>query len=103
MKVKIKYFQLKSMTKPYLSNKINDHKTQVKWKVHSGNTESNYKSQEEWDIQLTMVINFICSKDSNEIPTMRTKSNKIENRMRYKSDEIFKEILHLFCKNIKKD
>ena len=44
--IKIKYCQLKSMTKPYLSNIINDHKTQVKWKVHSGNTESNYKSQE---------------------------------------------------------
>ena len=85
---------IKSMTKPYLGNIINDHKTQVKWKVHSGNTESNYKSQEEWDIQLTMVINFISAKDSDEICTMRTKS---------KSDEIFKEILHLFCKNIKKD
>ena len=44
--IKIKYCQLKSMTKPYLSNIINDHKTQVKWKVHSDNTESNYKSQE---------------------------------------------------------
>ena len=76
--IKIKYCQLKSMTKPYLSNIINDYKTQLKWKVHSGNTESNYKSQEEWDIQLTMVINFISSKDSDEIRTMRTKSNNIE-------------------------
>ena len=47
------------MTKPYLSNIINDHKTQLKLKVHSGNRESNYKSQEEWDIQLTMVINLL--------------------------------------------
>ena len=66
------------MTKPYLSNIINDHKTQLKLKVHSGNRESNYKSQEEWDIQLKMVINFISSKDSDEIRTMRTKSNNVE-------------------------
>ena len=34
---------------PYLSDLINDH-----------------KSQGEWKIQLTIVINFISSKDSNE-------------------------------------
>ena len=32
------------MIKPYLSNIINDHKTQGKWKVPSGNTETNYKA-----------------------------------------------------------
>ena len=36
------------------------------------------KSQGEWNIQLTMEINFISSKDSNETRTMHTKSDNIE-------------------------
>ena len=59
---------------PYLTDIINDHKTQGEWKVHSGNEIINYKTQGEWKIQLTMIINFISSKDSDEIRTMRTKS-----------------------------
>ena len=46
---------------PYLSDMINDHKT-----------------QSEWKIQLTMQINFISSKDSEETRTMHTKSHNIE-------------------------
>ena len=34
----------------------------------------NYKTQGEWKIQLTMIINFIFSKDSDEIHTVRTKA-----------------------------
>ena len=75
-----------NMIKPYLSNIINDHKTQGKWKVHSGNTETNYNARGEWEIQLTMVMKF------NEINTMRSKSNNIENMMSNKSDEIIKKI-----------
>ena len=60
------------MITPYLSD-IHDHKTQAEWKVHS-NTAIHYKSQEEWKIQLTKIINFISSKDSDEIRTMLTKS-----------------------------
>ena len=49
------------MIRPYLSDMINDHKT-----------------QSEWKIQLTMQINFISSKDSEETRTMHTKSHNIE-------------------------
>ena len=35
------------MIKPYLSDITNDHKTQGKWKVHSGNTITDYKTQGE--------------------------------------------------------
>ena len=49
------------MIKQYLSNIIND-----------------LKNQGQWKIQLTMEINFISSKDSNETRTMHTKSDNIE-------------------------
>ena len=49
------------MTRPYLSDMINNHKTQGEWKI-----------------QLTMSINFISSKDSDETHTMHTKSDNIE-------------------------
>ena len=67
-----------NMIRPYLRDIINDHKTQGECKVHSGNTVIDYKTQEEWKIQLTMIIIFISSIDSDETRTMRTKSNNIE-------------------------
>ena len=66
------------MIRPYLSDIINDHKTQGEWKIHSGNTVIDYKTEGEWKIKLTMAINFIPSNDSNETCTMHTKSNNIE-------------------------
>ena len=70
------------MKRPYLRDIINDHKTQGEWKVHSGNEVIDYKSQGEWKIQLIMVINFISSKNSGEIRTMRTKNKNMEIMMR---------------------
>ena len=35
------------MIKPYLSDVINDHKTQGEWRVHSGNTIIKHKTQSE--------------------------------------------------------
>ena len=35
------------MMKPFLSDIINDHKTQGEWGVHSDNTVIDYKTQEE--------------------------------------------------------
>ena len=32
------------MIRPYLSDRINDHKTQGKWKIHSGNTITEHKT-----------------------------------------------------------
>ena len=40
---------------------INDHKTQVEWKI-----------------KLTIAINFLSSKDSGEMPNMHSKSDNIE-------------------------
>ena len=55
---------------PYLRDLINDPKTQGEWKVYSGNTVIDQKTQRKQKIKLTMVINFIFSKDSDEIRTM---------------------------------
>ena len=49
------------MISPYLSDMINDH-----------------KPRREWKIKLTMSINFISSKDSDETRFLHTKSNDIE-------------------------
>ena len=81
-----------NMIRPYLRDIINDHKTQGEWKVHSGNDIIDFKTQGEWKIQLTMVINFISSKDSDEICTMHTKSHNIEIMMGNEIDNITKEL-----------
>ena len=77
------------MIKPYLSDIINDHKTQREWRIHSGNTIITNKTQREWEIHLTMAIKFISSKeDSDETCTMHTKSG---NMMGSETDEIIEE------------
>ena len=80
------------MIQPNLGDIINDHKTQGKWKVHSGNTLIDYKAQEKWKISFTMLINFTSSKDSEEIRTLHAKSNNIEIMMGSETDDIIKEI-----------
>ena len=60
--------------KPYLNDLINDLKTQVEWKI-----------------QLTMAINFMYCKDSNEICTMHLKSNNIKILIGNETDEIIKK------------
>ena len=50
------------------------------------------KIQGEWKIELTMEINFISSKDSNETRTMHTKSINIEIMIGNETDEIIKEL-----------
>ena len=65
--------------RPYLSDIINDRKIPKNLKVHSSNEVFDYETQfGEWKIQLTMSINFISSKDSDETRNMHTKSNNIE-------------------------
>ena len=63
------------MIKEYLSDVINDHKT-----------------QDERKIQLTMEINFISSKDSNETCTMHTTSDIIEIMIGNETDKITEEL-----------
>ena len=73
--------------RPYLSNIINDHKTQREWRILSGNAIIERKTQSEWSIQSTTAINFIFfKKDSDETRTMRTKSNNVEIMMGRETD-----------------
>ena len=73
------------MIRPYLSDMINDHKT-----------------RRECEIQLTIQINFISSKDSEETHTMHTKSHNIEIMMGNETDKITEKFLDLFYKINKK-
>ena len=82
------------MIRPYLSDIINDHKTQEVVKFHSGNKVIDYETNlGEWKIQLSMTINFVPSEDdSDEIRTMHTKSDNIYILMGNETDEIIKEL-----------
>ena len=88
-----------NMIKPHLSNIINDHKTQGKWRIHSGNKIIEHKTQSVWKIQLTMAINLISSKDFDETRTMHTKSNNMEIMMGSETDEIIEELFESFLQN----
>ena len=92
-----------NMVRPYLSNIINNHKSQGQWKVHSGNTVINYNTQGEWKIQLTMAINFISSNNSNETCTMHAKSNYIEIMIGNETDEIIRELFESLLQRYKQD
>ena len=76
------------MIRPYLSDIINDHKTQGEGRIYSGNTITEDKTQSKWKIRLTMAINFISSKESDETHTMHAKSNYVEIMMGSETDEI---------------
>ena len=65
----------------YLSDMINDHKTQSDRKI-----------------PLTMSIKFISSKDSNETRIMHTKSDNIEIMMGSKTYDIIDELRESFTK-----
>ena len=78
---------------PYLPNMINDHKIPKSLKVNSGNEVFDFKTQYgEWKIELTMSINFISSKDSDETCNMHTKSNNIEIMMGNETDDITEKL-----------
>ena len=74
------------MIRPYLRDLIIDYKTQGKWKI-----------------QLTMSINFISSKDSDETHNLHTKINNIEIMMGNETDEIIDELFETFSQNYQKD
>ena len=74
------------MIRPHLSDMINDHTT-----------------RREWKIQLTMQINFVSSKDSEEIRTMYTKSHNIEIMMGNETDEIIEKLFESLLQNYQKD
>ena len=70
----------------YLSDMINDDKT-----------------RREWEIQLTMQINFISCKDFEETRTMYTKSHNIEIIIGNETDEIIEKNFESFLQNYQKD
>ena len=81
------------IVRPYLRDIINDHKTEGEWRIHSGNTIIERRTQSEWKIQLTMEINFISSKpDSDETCTMRTKSNNVEIMTGSETDNVIEDL-----------
>ena len=69
---------------------INDKKTYGKLKVHSGNKIIDHKTPAEWKIQLTMLINFMSSKDFEETCTVYTKSHNVEIMISNGTDDIIK-------------
>ena len=81
-----------NMIRPYLSNIINDHKTRGLARYHSGNKTCAEETSSEWKIQLTMAINFISSKDSDENQTLHTKGNNVEIMMGSETHEIIENL-----------
>ena len=75
-----------ALIEPYLRELIND-----------------YKNKGEWKIQLTAQINFISLRPgSDETRVMHTRSANEEFMKGSDMDEIIKNFLNLFCKDIKK-
>ena len=88
-----KYLQ---MIKPYLRDIINSHKTLGLLRYHSGNKSWLEETSSAWKIQLTMAINFISSKDSDETRTRLTKSNNVEIMIGSETDEIIEDLFEPF-------
>ena len=68
-----------------------------------GNMMNDYKTIGEWKIQLTMKINFISRKDSEETRTMYTKSRNIEIMERDETNEIIEELFESLLQNSQKN
>ena len=84
------------MIKPYLSDLINKHKTHGLARYHSGNKSWLEKTSSEWKIHLTMAINFVSSKDSDETRTMHTRSNNVEIMVGSETNETIKDLFESF-------
>ena len=83
---------------------INDHKTQEIWKVHSGSKVIDYKiTLGEWNIQLSIKINFVSSKDdSDEFRKIHTNSHNVEIIMGSQTCEFIEELFESFWKTIER-
>ena len=84
------------MIRSYLSDIINNHETHGEWRIHSSNTITEHKTQSKWKIQLTMAINFISFKDSDETCSMHAKSDNVEIMMGSETNEITEELFKSF-------
>ena len=69
---------------------------QYESKGDSGNKSWLEETSSKWKIQLTMAINFISSKDSDDTRTMHTKSNNVETMIGSETDEIIEDLLESF-------
>ena len=69
------------MTRQYLSDIINNHTT-----------------QDEWEIQLTLSINYASSKDFKEIRTIHSNSDNVEIMIGYKTYEVIEELFESLLK-----
>ena len=85
-----------NIIKPYLIDITNKYKTHGLVRYHSGNKSWLEKTSREWKIQLTMAINFISSKDSDEARTMHTKSNNVEIMIGSETNEIIEDLFESF-------
>ena len=84
------------MIKPYLNDLINKRKTHGLARYPSGNKSWIEKTSSEWKIQLTVAMNFISSKDSDETRTMHTKSNNVEIIVGSETDDIIKDLFESY-------
>ena len=75
--------------RPYLRNKINNHKVPIKLK-DPNDTEDDLSG--DWKIQLTIQITFISSLDAGKIITMDSKSDNEEIMIVYETDDIIKKL-----------
>ena len=83
------------MIRPYLSDIINDHKTQGKLRIYSDDAIRKRKTQSEWKIQLKLAINFIFSnEDTDEIPTMDIMMGSEIDKI---IEDLFKSLLQRYC------
>ena len=85
-----------SIIKPCLIDIINEHKTRGLVRYHSGNKSWLEETSSEWKNQLTMAINFISSKDSDETRTMHTKINNVEIMIGSETNEIIEDLFESF-------
>ena len=63
---------------------------------------NNHKTQGEWKINLTMAINFLYFKDSEEIRTMHSKSDNIEITIGCETNEIIENVFDSFLQRCQK-
>ena len=97
--IKTKILSIKKyldMIRPYLSDVTNDYKTQGEYKVHSANKVIDYKTQGKWKIQLSIKINFMSFKDSDEIRAMHTNSDNTEILTGNEASKIIEELLQKY-------
>ena len=87
-KLSVKQYLYKIM--PYLSDLINDHKT-------------NENNSNEWKIQINMHVNFVSSNDTGEIRTIFVWSDNEEIRLGNETDDIIKGLINSFLNNYQKE